>query len=100
MKGIGKIFDTKYGGLLFSLLCGAAYYIIVLDFILHYTHSGGMLLGFFFFPAIICGMALIIFKTVNKLRKSESFSKINCLIYAHLILIILSLVFLADIFLN
>lgn len=97
MHGIGKIFDTKLGGLIFSLICGAAYYIIILSFIMKYSPNGGMLLGFFFLPAIVCGAALVIFKTAEHLRSEENFGKINLLIYLHIVLTAVSIVFLLDI---
>lgn len=97
MHGIGRIFKTKYGGLIFSLLAGLAYFIIILDFILKHTSYGGALLGFFFAPAIIAGAALIIIKTVKRLEADEKFKKINLFLYFHLALIFLSIVFLADI---
>lgn len=97
MHGIGKIFDTKYGGLIFSLLAGTAYFIIILDFILKHTKTGGLLLGFFFAPAIIAGAGLIIIKTAKKLQEEEKFSKINLFLYLHIVLILLGIVFLADI---
>lgn len=97
MHGIGKIFSTKYGGLVFSLLAGAAYFTIILDFILKHTSYGGALLGFFFFPAIIAGAALIIIKTVRRLEEEEAFTRINLFLYLHLVLILLGIVFLIDI---
>lgn len=100
MKGIARLFNTKYGGLIFSLFCGGAYYIIILDFLIRYTQNGGGLLGFFFFPAIICGGALVLFKTAKRLTDAEQYAKLNALIYIHLLLIAVSLVFLADIFKN
>ena len=97
MHGIGKIFKTKYGGLIFSLLAGAAYYVIILNFILKHTTSyGGALLGFFFAPAIIAGAALIILTTIKQLEADEAFKKINLFLYFHLVLILLGIVFLAD----
>ena len=96
MYGIGKIFDRKYGGLIFSLLAGAAYFIIILDFIKRNTATGGMLLGFFFSPAIIAGAALVIIKTVKSLAADEKYRNINFLIYAHLLLMAISIVFLLD----
>ncbi len=99
MNKIYKLYETKYGGLIFSLLSGIAYYIIVLYFLLGGTNSGGALLGFFFLPAIVCGMALVLFKTVKKLKETEALGRINLLIYGHIILILMSLVFLADIIL-
>ncbi len=99
MKGIGKIFDTKYGGLIFSLASGCAYFIIILDFILKSSASGG-LLGFFFFPAIICGAGLVLLKTIKKLQDEERPEKVNLIVYAHIGLILISIAFLFDIILN
>ena len=95
MYGIGKIFDTKYGGLIFSLISGAAYFTVILSFILKTTVNGG-LLAFFFFPAIIAGAALIIIKTVKKLSADERFRAVNVFLYMHTILIAISIVFLID----
>ena len=97
MHGISKIFDKKYGGLVFSLLSGVAYFIIVLGFILKNTINGGGLLAFFFAPAIIAGAALIIIKTVNRLREEERYGSINAFLLFHIVLIALSIVFLIDI---
>ena len=95
MYGMGKIFNTKYGGLVFSLLCGIAYFIIILSFILKNTAQGG-LLAFFFSPAIIAGAALIIIKTVKRLQEEEKFRNINLFLYSHIILMALSIFFLID----
>ena len=95
MYGIGKIFNAKYGGLIFSLLCGIAYFIIILSFILKSTAQGG-LLAFFFSPAIIAGTALIIIKTVKKLAEEEKFRNVNLFLYPHIILMVLSILFLID----
>ena len=95
MHGIGKLFDTKYGGLIFSLISGTAYFIIILSFILKNTAQGG-LLAFFFFPAIIAGAALIIIKTVKKLISEEKFRAVNLFLYMHALLIGISIIFLID----
>lgn len=97
MHGIGKIFETKYGGLIFSLISGCAYFIIVLDFVLRSVKTGGVMLGLFFSPAIIFGMALVILKSIKRLKDEESFGRINLIVYAHILLIVISLVFLANI---
>lgn len=97
MHGIGKIFETKYVGLIFSLISGSAYFIIILDFVLRSVKTGGAMLGLFFSPAIIFGMALVLFKAVNRFKDEKLYGRINLLIYAHLLLILISLVFLADI---
>ena len=95
MRGIGKIFDTKYGGLIFSLFAGAAYFIIILSFIMRNTAHGG-LIAFFFSPALIAGAALVIIKTVKKLEADEKYGGINLFLYAHILLMALSVVYLID----
>lgn len=95
MKGIGKIFETKYGGLIFSLASGCAYFIIILSLVLAEAPSAG-LLGFFFFPAIIAGTGLVLFKTIKRLMDEELFGRINVICWLHIVLMAISLVFLAD----
>ena len=98
MYGIGAMFKKKYAGLIFSLISGTAYYIIILNFILKSTKTGGLFLGFMFLPAIIAGAALIIIKSVKRLEEEEKFKAINIFLYFHLLLIAVSIVFLIDIF--
>lgn len=100
MNGIGKIVESKKGELIFSLISGIAYFIVVLSIIINHTQTGGALLGFFFFPAIICGAALVLIKTIRKLKDEEQFSKINMLIYPHIALWLISIVIICDIILN
>jgi len=95
MYGIGKIFDTKFGGLIFSLLAGVAYFIMVCYLIISGTPRGE-LLAFFFSPAIIAGAALVIIKTVKNLSEAEKYRSINLLLYAHVLLMLISVVFLID----
>lgn len=97
MYGVGKLFDTKWGGLAFSLAGGLSYFAVVMSFIMKYTENGGALLGLFFCPAIVCGAALIILKTVNRLRDEELYSRINMLVYLHAVLFVIAAVFFADI---
>lgn len=81
---------------IFSLLCGAAYFFIVFDFIKTFTHNGGTLLSFFFCPAIICGMALVLLKSVRKWVEEEKTKPLARLIVLHIILFVISIVFLID----
>ncbi len=90
---IEKIFGTKYGGLIFSLLSGLAYFIVILNFILGADSKAG-LLGFFFAPAIICGAALVLFKMIRQFLENEEFNKANIVGILHVILMVISVVFL------
>ena len=96
MKGIGKIVESRAGELIFSLISGLAYFIVVAGFVIKNTQSGGALLSFFFFPAIVCGAALILIKTIRQLKEDERFEKINMLVYPHILLFVISIVFLFD----
>lgn len=90
---IEKIFNTKYGGLVFSLLSGLSYFIIILSFILS-SDAKAWLLGFFFAPAIICGMALVLFKMIRQFLENEEFKKANIVGVLHIILMLMSVIFL------
>lgn len=90
---IEKIFNTKYGGLIFSLLSGFAYFIIILSFIISTGPRAG-LLGFFFAPAIICGIALVLFKMIRQFIENEEFKKADIIGILHVILMIISIAFL------
>lgn len=87
-----KLMKLKYVPLIFSLLCGLAYFGIALSLILKYTENGGLLLAFFFSPAIICGSALFIVKAFKIYMDEENSKKINFLFWSHILLLIVSVV--------
>ncbi len=97
MKGIGKLLEKKYGELIFGLLGGVAYFLIVLRFVLDNTNTGGGLLGFFFAPLIICFPAILLIKFSRDLREKERFSAVNWLIIAHLVLLLIGMTTLIEI---
>lgn len=88
---IYKMLKKTYGPLIFSLFCGLVYFGLALVLILKYTNVGGGLLAFFFAPAIICGGALIIVKTVKMHIEEEAESKLKFLFWSHILLAIVSL---------
>ena len=96
MKGIGKIVNSSLGELIFSLISGIAYFIMIMSFVVNNTKAGGLMLSFFFLPAIVCGVALLLIKTIRKLKDEESYGKINAIIYAHIVLLLISFVFLIE----
>lgn len=96
MNGIGKIVNSRMGELVFSLVSGCAYFVVIMGFVMNNTQNGGLMLSLFFLPAIVCGAALLLIKTIRKLKDEECFGKINALIYAHIALAIISIFFLID----
>lgn len=93
-----RFFETKYGGLIFSLLSGCAYFALVMCFILESSGEKGLLLGFFFFPAIICGMGLVLLKSIKQWQEQEEYGKIKAVAIFHIILMVISIVFVAAYF--
>ena len=96
MKGIGKLLDKKYGELCFGLFCGISYFAIVLQFILANTARSGGLLAFFFFPAIICFIALAVIKIIRDMREKERYKSINLFMWVHLIIFLIAVTVLIE----
>ena len=97
MKIIEKILDTKYGKFIFLFFFGLAYFVIIMNLITSYSQNSG-LIAFFFCPAIICGIALAILKMLRRLCDEERKQSASVLIYVHVALILISIVFLVDMF--
>ncbi|MDD6484163.1 MAG: hypothetical protein PUF72_06260 [Clostridiales bacterium] len=98
-KKILDILNTTARQLAFALISGLGYFMIIFRFILAYTERGGALLAFFFAAAIICGAALIIIKAMKSCREQENESGILKLFYLHIAVIIVGIIFAADIIL-
>lgn len=86
-----KILKSKYGLLIFSLLSGLAYFILIMILISKINYS--YLLGLFFLPAIVCGGALCLFKTIKNMEENEEFKKIKSLMIIHIFVFLLALAF-------
>ena len=90
-----QLLQSTAGMLIFALLSGCAYYIVVLKFILSHTSVGGGLLGFFFLPAIIFGAALVLIK---QCMENGNYNAVNLIFWLHIVFIIISAVFLVSMF--
>ena len=100
MKGLARILDTRWGELIFALACGVSYYIIALQFIFSYTHTGAALLATFLAPAIICGIALVFIKTIRSWRDREMLGNINSFVNIHIVVYIIAIIVIADYIIN
>ena len=90
-----SFFQKKHTPLIFSLICGLAYLIIILSFITRNTSAGGLII-FFFFPAIVCGSALLIFKAIKTHIENKSTKSLWTLFSGHVAVILLALLLLAE----
>ena len=87
-----------YAPLIFSLFCGLVYFGLALRVIMDFTEVGGGLLAFFFFPAIVCGGALLIVKAIKIYIDEENSKKLNFMFWSHIVLAVVSLVFTIEAF--
>lgn len=92
MESITKrILESKHGLLIFSLLSGIGYFVLIM--LLLRSMEYYYLLGIFFFPAIVCGSALCIFKTVKALSENDELKKIKRIFLIHIVLMIFVLIY-------
>ena len=93
-----QLLQNTWGLLIFALLSGCAYYAVILKFILSHTDVGGGLLGFFFFPLIICGAALVLIKIIKQRIENGRENGAVALFWLHVVFILIAIVFAVSIF--
>lgn len=93
-----NLFKNTWGLLVFALLSGCAYYVVVLKFILSHTAVGGGLLGFFLLPAIVFGAALVLIKLIKQCMENNRESAVVTIFWLHIIFILIAVVFLISMF--
>lgn len=76
-----RLLESKYGLLIFSLLSGMGYFILIMMLMRNIKYS--YLLGIFFFPAVICGSALCIYKTLRTMQENNDYKKIKKILIIH-----------------
>lgn len=87
-----RLLNNAWARLVFALLSGTAYYIIVLKFILSHTSVGGGLLGFFFLPAIVCGAALVLIKVIRQCIEDGREGSAVTVFWLHVVFMIIAAV--------
>ena len=88
-----KILKSKYGLLIFSLVSGFAYFILIMMLIANVKYS--YLLGVFFFPTVVCGAALCLYKTIRSMEEASEFGRIKSLMIVHIFVVLLAAAFLS-----
>ncbi|MBR0365924.1 MAG: hypothetical protein IJH94_03885 [Clostridia bacterium] len=89
--------DTTAGRLIFALAAGVAYYIILLRWIIEWSR-GLVIIAASVAPVIICGAAIIIIKLMKQAKEDNNDTAIFRLFILHVILFIISMAFLAAMF--
>lgn len=84
--------------LIFALLSGCAYYIVVLKFILSHTSVGGGLLGFSFCRQSYSVRRIVLIKIIKQCMENGNYNAVNLIFWLHIVFIIISAVFLVSMF--
>lgn len=96
-KRILNILNTTAGQLIFALLAGCGYFMIVLKFIIS-ASGGSAFLAYSFSPLIICGAALVIVKLMRQSRENENPGAIMKLFWVHIAVIAIGVIFFISAF--
>lgn len=96
-KRIINLVGTTAGQLIFALLSGAGYYMVLLRLIVSWS-NGSALLAFFFAPVIICGAAIVLIKTMKQARENDNEGLIPRLFWIHTVLFVIGIVFVISMF--
>lgn len=90
-KRILKILNSTVGRLVFSLLCGVGYFMLVSGWILDMSR-GIWLILLYFAPVIICGAAIVIIKLIKQANNTENDNAILKMFWLHIAVIIIGAV--------
>ena len=91
-----KMLKSPVPRLVYSLICGAAYFAIIMNFVASHT-AHAALMALLIAPAVICGGAYLIIRLLrNSLEgEEENASAALMLFYLHLWVIVIAVVFTA-----
>lgn len=93
---IEKMFSSTTGLLVFSLFSGLGYFAMVLRIVMSFSRNNSAFVCLMFAPAIICGAAFFIIKTVKTNIMNEQPQKNSALFFLHCIVIFIGVIFFAD----
>ena len=91
-KKILNILNTTAGQLLFSLLSGLGYFMIMGGWIVDFS-NGQWLMLLYLAPIIICGAALVIVKLMISARENENKGTILKIFWLHVAVILIGILF-------
>ena len=91
-KKILNILNTTAGQLIFALLSGLGYFMIMGGWIMDFS-NGQWLMLLYLAPIIICGAALVIVKLMKSARENENKGTILKIFWLHVAVILIGIVF-------
>ena len=91
-KKILSLINTTAGQLIFSLLSGLGYFLIISGWVLDLSR-GIWLILMYVAPIVICGAALVIIKLIKQAREAENEKNILRIFWLHIAVIVIGIVF-------
>ncbi len=91
-KKILSLINTTAGQLIFSLLSGLGYFLIISGWILDLSR-GIWLILMYVAPIVICGAALVIIKLIKQAREADNEKNILRIFWLHIAVIVIGVVF-------
>ncbi len=96
-KKIVDMINTTAGRLIFALISGAGYFMIMYSAIVKWS-DGHQLLAWYFAPVIICGAGLVLIKLIKQAQENENEGSIIKLFWLHTAVFIIGAVMFAAAF--
>lgn len=91
-KKILNLINTTAGQLIFALLAGLGYFMLVSGWVIDFS-KGSWLILMYVAPLVICGAALVIIKLIKQAREAENEKTILKIFWLHICVILLGIVF-------
>ncbi len=91
-KKILNLLNTTAGQLIFALLAGLGYFMLIGGWIIDLS-NGQWLMLMYLAPVIICGGALVLVKLMKSAREAENNSNILKIFWLHIAVISMGIVF-------
>lgn len=91
-KKILSLINTTAGQLIFSLLSGLGYFLIISGWMLDLSR-GIWLILMYVAPIVICGAALVIIKLIKQAREADNEKNILRIFWLHIAVIVIGIVF-------
>ena len=91
-KKILNLINTTAGQLVFALLSGLGYFMLISGWVIDFS-KGSWLLLLYIAPVVICGVAIVVIKLIKQAREAENEKNILRMFWLHVVVIILGVLF-------
>lgn len=91
-KKILNLINTTAGQLIFALLSGLGYFMLISGWVIEFS-KGSWLLLLYFAPVVICGAAIIIIKLIKQAREAGNEQTILKIFWIHICVILMGIFF-------